>query len=113
MANCLHLEVDDGSGCGVNVTEIKEPAPNVGNIGGIVKLINATVKTYTQLVRENTDPKNPSLPRLRLIGGQFVRIPHKNIYNDLIGPSYIAARALGYRGGIGRWADLVRENISL
>lgn len=95
--------------CGKPIKVAEVDPPNLGDIAGIVKLIDATAKSYVQLIRENTDPKNPSLPRLRLVGGRMVRIPHKMLYKDLLGPSYLAAKSLGYRGTFERWGELVWE----
>ena len=103
-------ENDDCVDCGKHIDIPDAPAPpNLGDIAGIVRLIDATIKTYAQLVRENTDPKSPNLPRLRLVGGQMIRIPHKALYKDLLGPSYVAAKALGYRGTFERWGELIDE----
>ncbi len=91
--------------------DVGEP-PNLGDIAGIVRLLDSTAKTYAEIVRENTDPKNPGLPRLRMLGGQMVRIPHKTLYRGLLHPRYSAAKTLGYRGTIDRWSELVTETTS-
>lgn len=95
--------------CGKPIHVAEVDPPDLGDIGGIVRLINATAKTYAQLLRENTDPKNPSQPRLRMVGGRMLRIPHKMLYRDLLGPSYGAAKALGYRGTFERWGEIIWE----
>lgn len=95
--------------CGKHIVMQEVDPPNLGDIAGIVRLIDATAKTFAQLVRENTDPKNPKLPRLRLVGGRMIRIPHGSLYKDLLGPSYIAAKALGYRGTFERWGEMIKE----
>jgi len=98
--------------CGKPIeTQEVDPPGRMGNIPGICKLMDATAKTFSQLVRENTDPKNPSLSRLRLVGGQMMRLPHKMLYKDLLGPSYSAAKALGYRGTFERWGEMVQEAV--
>ncbi len=106
-------EKDNCLDCGKPIAGMPEVPPDLdlqmGNIAGIAKLMDATARTFAQLVRENTDPRNPSLPRLRLVGGQMMRLPHKMLYKDLLGPSYVAAKALGYRGTFERWGEMVQE----
>jgi hypothetical protein len=107
MEDCpciLSDENDDCLDCGKHSGE-----SDVGNITGIVNLIETTAKSHAQAIRENTDPKNPNLPRLRLVGGQLMRLPHKTLFKDLLGPSYISAKALGYRGTFERWGEMIWE----
>lgn len=95
--------------CGKLLDMAEVAPPDFGDIIGIIRLIDATVSTYAQLVRENTDPKNPDLARLRLVGGRMVRLSHKSLYKNLLGPSYFAAKALGYRGTFERWSEVIME----
>jgi hypothetical protein len=105
-------ENDNCLDCGKHIEGLPDvPEPHLGDIVGIAKLMDATAKTFAQLVRENTDPKNPSLPRLRLVGGQMMRLPHKMLFKDLLGPSYVAAKSLGYRGTFERWGEMVQEAV--
>jgi hypothetical protein len=100
--NCVdcgkHIELPDA-----------EPPHSLGDIGGICRLLDTTAKTYAQRIEDNTDPKNPMLPRLRLVGGQLVRVPHKAILKEVVQPSFKTAKALGYRGTAERWAEMVIE----
>jgi|SRR5271157_1542085 len=101
---------DNCMNCGKHVDLPDVPASlNLGDILGIVRLIDTTAKSYAQLIRENADPKNPALPRLRLIGGQLIRIPHTLLLKNLVNESYPIAKNLGYRGGIKRWGELIFE----
>jgi len=113
MEECPCLIPDDDDNCidcGKHIDMPKvEPPPNLGDIPGIVRLIETTAKTYADMVKENTDPKNQSLPRLRLVGGYFMRIPHKDLYKAILMPSYVSAKALGYRGTFERWTEMVYE----
>ena len=105
-------ENDNCLDCGKPIAGLPEVGdPHLGDIAGIARLMDATAKTFAQLVRENTDPKNPSLPRLRLVGGQMMRLPHKMLFKDLLGPSYVAAKSLGYRGTFERWGEMVQEAV--
>jgi hypothetical protein len=113
MEDCPCLIPDENDNCvdcgkHIEITDVAEP-PNLGDIPGIVRLIESTAKTYAEMVKDNTDPAIPTLPRLRLIGGQFVRIPHKAFYKLSLGPSYNSAKALGYRGTFERWTEIVQE----
>lgn len=113
MAECPCVIPDENDNCidcgkPINMPEVVA-VPNLGDIPGIVRLIESTAKNYYDLVRDNTDPKNSSLPRLRLIGGHFMRIPHKDLYKAILMPSYVSAKALGYRGTFERWSEMVYE----
>lgn len=113
MAECPCVIPDETgelcADCGKHIDLPDVPAPNLGDIPGIIRLVQATAKTYAQLIQENTDPKNPRLPRLQLIGGQLIRIPHKMLYKNMLAPSYLAAKALGYRGTFERWGEMIWE----
>ena len=87
-----------------------EPLPNLGDIVGIIKLIDKTASVYAHVVQENTDPKNPDLPRLRMVGNRMMRLPHKALFHELMKPAFKEAKALGYRGTIERWSELVEEH---
>jgi hypothetical protein len=84
-------------------------APNLGDILGICKLIDSTAKSYAELAASNVDPNDPELPRLRMVGGVFMRVPHKALYRQLFEPSYRRAKTLGYRGTLQRWGELLQE----
>ena len=97
MEDCpciLSDEKDDCLDCGKHVGE----PPDLGNITGIVNLIEETAKSHARLVTENTDPKNPALPRLRLVGGLLMRVPHKMLYKDLLGPELHSSEGLRVSG---------------
>jgi hypothetical protein len=87
-----------------------EEMPNLGDIVGICQLIDKTAATYAAVVRENSDPKDPSQPRLRMVGNRMMRLPHKALFNELMKPAYKEAKALGYRGTIERFAEHVEEH---
>lgn len=100
--------------CGRRMEVVPEvEPPNLGDIAGIARLISATAKTYAQLVKDNTDPKNPDLPRLRMVGGKMLRIPHKSLCKETLAPSYATAKALGYRGSLERWGEMVWEAVPI
>ena len=86
-------------------------APDLGDILGICRLIDSTVKSYAQLVAANTDPNDPTQPRLRLVGGVFMRTPHKVFCQRLFAPSYMQAKKLGYRGTLERWGEILQEAV--
>ncbi len=113
MDECPCLIPDDDDNCidcgkHIDMPEVAV-APNLGDIPGIVRLIESTAKHYEAMVKENTDPKNSTIPRLRLVGGYFIRIPHKDLYKAILMPSYVSAKALGYRGSFERWTEMVYE----
>jgi hypothetical protein len=114
MGECPCLipdENDKCADCGKHIDLLDAgPPPDLGDITGIIRLIQNTACGFASLVAGNVDPCNPALPRLRLIGGQFVRIPHKIVLRALVASSYKEAKGLGYRGTFERWADLVRED---
>lgn len=110
---CLHLTVDSGRcpECGVDVdlSDIPEN-PNLGNIMAICRLLDETRMVFDKLIKANTDPKNPKLPRLRMVGGQMLRLPHKMVCKGMIGPSFVRAKAAGYKGTQDRWMEMVLED---
>jgi hypothetical protein len=109
---CPHLIPDEDGNClecGAPLPELE--CPDLGDILSIVRLIDETGRTCGELIRANRDPINSNLPRLRMVGGQFVRLPHAMIYRELLSPSYNLAKSYGYRGSFERWADLVNESI--
>jgi len=116
MEDCPHLIPDANNNCedcGAPYPEPEgTPEPDLGNIVEICKLIDRTREMFSKLIEINTDPKNPALPRLRMVGGQMVRLPHKAICQSLIGPSFIKAKNLGYRGTQERWMEMVLEDIA-
>jgi hypothetical protein len=112
---CLCLIPDENgncTNCGRPVDLPNAEAPDLGNIVGICNLIDATAKAYARLLVANTDPGNPALPRLRLIGGVMMRIPHQMLCKEILGPSYKEARRLGYKGSLERWGEHVRDAVA-
>jgi hypothetical protein len=107
-------EEDNCVTCGkpIDFQEIGE-LPNLGDILGMIRLIDETAKSYLRLVNLNTDPNDPELPRMRLIGGVIVRIPHKILYKKFFNPSYNQAKELGYRGSLTRWGEILQEAIGV
>ena len=103
-------EHDNCVDCGKRIDLPEAPASlNLGDIPGIVRLLDATASTYLRLVEANTDPRNPALPRLQMAGGMLVRVPHRSLLRKILKPSYVAAKTLGYRGTFERWGEMVEE----
>src|SRR5208337_131124 len=114
MGKCLCLVPDENDNCidcgkHIDLPDVGE-LPNLGDIPGICKLIDETATTYEAAVKENTDPKDPSLPRLRFVGSKMIRLPHKALLTKTLKPAYKAAKALGYKGTFERWGELVQEH---
>ena len=110
---CLCLipdENDNCTECGKHIDMPDVGEPNLGDIVGIIRLIDDTVKSYSELVTRNTDPVT-GLPKMRLVGGLLMRVPHKMLYRDLVEPSYKAAKQLGYRGTMERWGEVLQEAV--
>lgn len=118
-SGCLHLSVSDEGicvDCGVDINspEYLASLPPVsdkelGDIVNIIRLAEATAVAFTELVAINTDPNNPALPRLRLVGGQLLRLPHETLWAPLLKPSFQEAKQLGYRGTYQRWGEIVKD----
>lgn len=104
-------ENDNCIECGKHIDIPDMGTPDLGDLVGIIHLIDTTVKSFALLMANNTDPNNPDLPRLRLIGGVMVRVPHKILCKELVGPSYTEAKQLGYRGTMERWGEILQEAI--
>jgi hypothetical protein len=105
---CLHLVLDEsGEFCAVCGTAVE--APYLGDIMGIIRLIDSTVRMFTRMIAANTDPGDPTQPRLRIVGGVMLRVPHKALYKRFFTPSYREAKELGYRGTLERWSEILEE----
>jgi len=118
MDNCSCLIPDENDNCidcgkHIDLSYLdNEPPPNLGDIVGICGLIDKTVAMYRTVIRDNTDPKNPSLPRLRIVGNRIIRLSHKTLLSELMQPTFKEAKALGYKGTLQRWGELVEERIN-
>lgn len=83
--------------------------PNLGNVMEICKLIDETRKVFDRLIKANIDPRNPKLPRLRIVGGQMLRLSHKTVCQGMVEPSFSKAKDFGYRGTQERWMEMILE----
>ncbi len=100
--------------CGADMPPINLPPdyePNLGHVIAICKLLDETRKSFDKVIVANTDPKNPKLPRLRMVGGTLMRLEHKMVIHGLVGPTFIKAKSLGYRGTEKRWTEMIFEDI--
>lgn len=112
MDECLCIMLDENENCvacGKHGDIPSAASSNSGDIGGICLLLDTTAKAYAQCVEGNIDPKNPKLTRLRLVGSQLIRVPHKVIFKEILQPSFKSAKALGYRGTYEHWSEMVFE----
>lgn len=119
MAKCPCLIPDENDNCvdcGQHIELLEVPQTDhhaeVRAIMDIIRLVDDTAKSYERLVKANTDPRDPTQPRMRIIGGVFMRIPHQAFYKQLFGPSYKQAKKLGYRGTFQRWGELLQEAVN-
>lgn len=114
MDKCPCLIPDENDNCidcgkHIDLPDCGEP-PDLGDIVGIIKLIDKTAASCARAVRENTDPKDPSQPRLRFVGNKLFRLPHTAAIQKVLKPAYKEAKALGYRGTFERWGEIVQEH---
>ncbi len=115
--DCPHLIPDENWNCEDCGTPIPQPElppnfePNLGNVVAICKLLDETRQNFDKVIVANTDPKNPKLPRLRMVGGTLMRLEHKMVIHGLVGPTFIKAKSLGYRGTEKRWTEMIFEDI--
>jgi hypothetical protein len=84
--------------------------PGASNIPAICSLAEQTWQDYRRRAASNEDPQRPQVPRLRLVGGQLMRIPFHYIFKEVLGPSYDCARSLGYLGTYEKWCQFVKES---
>jgi len=115
MENCPHLIPDENNNCetcGVPYPDPQNfPEPNLGDVMGICKLINETRDVFDGMVKANTDPKNPKLTRMRLVGGILMRLPDKMVCKGVFGASFLKAKSIGYKGTQERWTEMILEDI--
>lgn len=115
--DCPHLIPDEWwkcEDCGADIPQPELPPdynPNLGDVMAICKLLDQTRKDFDKAIVANTDPKNPKLPRLRMVGGQLMRLEHKTVVRGLVGPTFLKAKTLGYRGTEKRWTEMIFEDI--
>jgi hypothetical protein len=86
------------------------PVPDMGAVAGIMHLAMQTFREGVRRQVRNTDPKNSALPRLQMIGTQFLRIPHKDVWAGLLRQSFDQAQAMGFRGNLNRWTAIVEDS---
>src|SRR5258708_4265762 len=84
VEKCSCLVPDENDNCidcgkHIELSDIDE-MPNLGDIVGICLLIDKIAAAYATAVRENTDPKDPSLPRMQFVGNRIVRLPHLALF---------------------------------
>jgi len=105
--NCIdcgkHIDLSD---------EALGELPNLGDIVGICRLIESSAISFARVIRDNTDPKDSSLTRLRIVSNRMVRLSHETMFQTQMETAYKKAKALGYRGTFGRWGELVEERMT-
>lgn len=82
--------------------------PPLGDVVALHQLAHQTLNHVIQQMILNSDPLNPSQPRLRLMGGQMLRISFKDIWQAITKDSYIKAKILGYRGNEDGWRGIIK-----
>jgi len=116
-AECPHLIPDENwncEDCGTPIpmpTDLPEPKLDGKKLVAICRLMDATRVEFDKVIKANTDPKDPSKPRLRMVGGQMMRLPHKMVINGISGTSFVHAKQIGFRGSKERWIEMVMEDI--
>jgi hypothetical protein len=45
-----------------------------------------------------------------MVGTQFIRIPHKDVWTEVLRQSFDQAKDMGFRGTIARWTEIVEES---
>ena len=85
------------------------PVPEMGNIVGIMHLAKNTFREGVKRQVRNSDPQNPKLPRLRMVGTLFLRVPHKDVWTEVLRQSFEQAKEMGFRGNMTRWTEIVEE----
>jgi hypothetical protein len=75
----------------------------------IIKLAEETWSEYERRATENEEPGRPTTPRMRMIGGRFMRIPFHQIFKEIATGSYDKARGFGYLGSYDAWCRCIQE----
>ena len=112
--SCDHVNItDDGICmlCGVDITsqefvdslpEAPEDLSYLGDLMGIIQLAQETAREYVK--RCSTE-----LPKFRWVGTQLIRTSPDEIWENVLPPTFVVAKCLGYRGNYGRWMDVCKE----
>lgn len=88
------------------------PIPAMGNIVGIMQLAKSTFREGVKRQMRNSDPMNPKIPRLQMMGTMLLRVPHADIWKQLLRLSFEQAQQMGYKGTPERWEAIVEEAAS-
>lgn len=112
---CDHLDITDTGNCkicGIDITnqefidslpEAPENLNYLGDLMGIIQLAQATAREYA---RRNSVITNP---KFRWVGTQLMRTSSEALWADVLQPSFIVAKVLGYRGDCERWTEVCKE----
>lgn len=115
---CEHLGITDEGiclACGVNISsdEFLDSLPDIpkgvltDDLVGIVQLAQATAEE----ILSYRDPHNPSLNKISWVGTQLMRVPEAAVMKEVLPPSYIIAKEIGYRGTYQHWCEFCREAV--
>lgn len=115
---CEHLDItDDGicSACGINIgsDEFLNSLPEIpkgaltDDLMGIIQLAQATAEE----IISHRDPHNPSLNKIGWVGTQLMRMPEAAVMKEVLPPSYIMAKEIGYLGTYRRWCEFCMEAV--
>ncbi len=87
------------------------PVPDMKAVIDLIHLAEATAKEFRLRVARNIDPKDHDRPKLQMIGTLLIRIPHKDVWKELLRLSYDQAQSIGYKGNFETWEETVQNPV--
>jgi hypothetical protein len=111
---CDHPNITNAgicTSCGVDITsqefidslpEAPEDLSYLGDLMGIIRLAQETAHEYLKRSKY-------AEPKFRWVGTQLIRSCPEGVWADVLEPSFLVAKTLGYRADYERWAVVCKE----
>jgi hypothetical protein len=117
---CPHFDITDEGICiecsiDISSDEFLDSLPEapatetLGDLMGILRLARATAELFIEQREGNRDPTNPALFKLRTVGVHIMRLPDSVFWTGILQPSYVTAKALGYRSSFDCWSTICKD----
>jgi len=131
LMDCRHLSVDELGNCkdcgqtieeylaelsNINYLEfpsVELPLVDLGDLKGILKLADSTIKTFECKLIELYDPNSSGQPKIRRIGNLIFRQTWNEIWNEIVAKSYPEAVRLGYRQSLSKWNEFLEDTVKV
>ena len=79
--------------------KIEVPKNLLGDILAVCELVSAVNKEFNS-------------KKFKWVGTQLIRVPDAIIWEEILKPSFLAAKEIGYRGDFERWCEICKEYVN-